>query len=449
MDFTNIENFKRFLWYNRNKITLNNIKTECNKKDNTLLEKRIFILRNRLRKYSSYNNIVKHKERNNNNMIKERVKNNAMELVNSNYNRAYKLVKTELKNHFGKTYKFPWNADNKNLFKFISKYNDKFKKAVSGDIYSNTLSDSRYYIKFDNHTFGILSTGIFTSYANIEESKIFEERHDRSDIELYIFGRYYKKYCRVLDKIIKYKSNKVIDIYNVNYKNEDLNITYTFTSNRSDSTLYFENNECKKICNHIDKFNNEREFYKSKELSYKTGILLYGEPGTGKSTLAKVLAGKYNRSIINISISDIENLDLNYISLLIKNEGADGEKFIILFEDIDTLFLNRQDEDTVDNRKVINKLLQFLDSNTSPDDVIFIATTNHKERLDEALLRDGRFDLKLEIKPLSKPDVIYSFAKSFGVNKHNVDNVLDVYSGNKYNQSYLQNVFLKLKEQEL
>ena len=46
-----------------------------------------------------------------------------------------------------------------------------------------------------------------------------------------------------------------------------------------------------------------------------------------------------------------------------------------------------------------------MDSNTSPTDVIFIATTNHIERLDKAITREGRFDLKINVKGLLKNDV--------------------------------------------
>ena len=93
-------------------------------------------------------------------------------------------------------------------------------------------------------------------------------------------------------------------------------------------------------------------------------------------------------------------------------------------EDIDTLFLNREDgESSKDDQAIINKLLQFLDSNTSPNDVIFIATTNHKERLDEALLREGRFDIKVEVKPL-KDDEAREFCKSFYLDDKQTEDII-------------------------
>lgn len=50
----------------------------------------------------------------------------------------------------------------------------------------------------------------------------------------------------------------------------------------------------------------------------------------------------------------------------------------------------------------IKQLLQFLDSSQSPNNVIFIATTNYIDRLDHALVRKGRFDLKIELDDFNK-----------------------------------------------
>ena len=155
---------------------------------------------------------------------------------------------------------------------------------------------------------------------------------------------------------------------------------------------------------------------------YKTGILLWGSPGTGKTSLVKAIASKYNRSIAALNVSNLKNIDLNKLTQSINYD--ENRKYIVLMEDIDTLFLNREDgESSKDDQAIINKLLQFLDSNTSPNDVIFIATTNHKERLDEALLREGRFDIKVEVKPL-KDDEAREFCKSFYLDDKQTEDII-------------------------
>jgi ATP-dependent 26S proteasome regulatory subunit len=125
------------------------------------------------------------------------------------------------------------------------------------------------------------------------------------------------------------------------------------------------------------------------------------------------------------------------------------QEYIVLLEDIDTLFLNREYEDTdKEARKVINKLLQFLDSNSSPNNVIFIATTNYVDRLDKALLRAGRFDIKVEVKALDYQGTV-KFGESFGLSRSMIDSICmkHVEEGEDikkqlYNQSTLQIEFI-------
>ena len=138
--------------------------------------------------------------------------------------------------------------------------------------------------------------------------------------------------------------------------------------------------------------------------------------------------------------------------MLINND--DYDEYVVLLEDIDTLFLNRDEvggkaDDSKSYNDIINQLLQFLDSNTSPNNVIFIATTNHLDRIDQALLRDGRFDLKVEVRGLKKQDV-HNMVESFGVSEGYTDSVIRDYqeavnndNPSLYNQSKLQNIIIK------
>ena len=95
-------------------------------------------------------------------------------------------------------------------------------------------------------------------------------------------------------------------------------------------------------------------------------------------------------------------------------------------------------------RGILNKLLQFLDSNNSPNDVIFIATTNY---IEDALIRDGRFDLKIELKELEKEDV-YKFCSSFDLITDESTEIINEYDSSRkndsttYNQSQIQNLIL-------
>jgi chaperone BCS1 len=102
---------------------------------------------------------------------------------------------------------------------------------------------------------------------------------------------------------------------------------------------------------------------------------------------------------------------------------------IILFEDFDMYFGNKdiskkQDdvitEDMIiigsqdmDEKSAQNLVFQMLDGEFSMEDVIYIATTNHIEQIDEAMIRHGRFDIQEEIKYFDH-DLAVEFLKSFG-----------------------------------
>ena len=146
----------------------------------------------------------------------------------------------------------------------------------------------------------------------------------------------------------------------------------------------------------------------------------------------------------------INNINLSEVAGLITRDIYDN--YIVLLEDIDTALNNldrEDDKDSAESNKVINSLLQFLDSNTSPTNVIFIATTNYIDRLDSALVRSSRFNLKIETKELNKNDAI-KMGKNFELSDEQIKNAIDKYYKDKpdsktINQSDIQNYFLDEK----
>ena len=137
------------------------------------------------------------------------------------------------------------------------------------------------------------------------------------------------------------------------------------------------------ILKHIDKFLANREMYMKRNLPYKTGVLLEGPPGTGKSSIANMIATEYNCDMVLINMSEFSKINTDFLATTI---NADDKFYVVVLEDIDCVIGDRQDEnDDLENKKNVNKLLQFLDSTSSPTNVVFVATTNHVEKLDDAI----------------------------------------------------------------
>ena len=151
------------------------------------------------------------------------------------------------------------------------------------------------------------------------------------------------------------------------------------------------------LTGYLDQWLQANEFFVSKGLAFKLGILFYGPPGTGKTTLAQALAAHYHIDMFILSASDFSQ---KVIDKLKKLELAFPK--ILLIEDIDYIFGRRENEIDKEQREQSNLLLQFLDGTHSIQNLITIATTNDIDSLDPAIIRPGRFDLKVHMDNINK-----------------------------------------------
>ena len=153
-----------------------------------------------------------------------------------------------------------------------------------------------------------------------------------------------------------------------------------------------------------------KDWYDKNKLVYKVGILLYGKPGVGKSSLITAMAERFNvHEIFYLSPSALD-CESSRINKVINDYicHKDDKVKIIVIEDIDIIFEERKKSPAR-----LHNLLQMLDGVDSLSNVIYIATTNYIDRLDSALIRAGRFDVRIEISEFDKSDA-KKFVKMFG-----------------------------------
>lgn len=134
------------------------------------------------------------------------------------------------------------------------------------------------------------------------------------------------------------------------------------------------------------------QWYTDRGIPYRRGYLLYGPPGSGKTSVIQALAGHldYNICILNLAEATLTDDRLNH---LMNNVPA---RSLLLLEDVDSAFSNRKqssDQGYVSG-VTFSGLLNALDGVASADERIIFMTTNHPERLDPALIRPGRVDFQ-------------------------------------------------------
>ncbi len=127
------------------------------------------------------------------------------------------------------------------------------------------------------------------------------------------------------------------------------------------------------------------------------GVLLVGSPGTGKTLLAKAVAGEANVPFFSISGSDFEEMFVGVGASRVRSlvqQAAEVAPCIIFIDEIDAVGHTR-DARFSTNDQTLNQLLGELDGFDSSKGVVILAATNRPEILDKALLRAGRFDRRV------------------------------------------------------
>lgn len=141
----------------------------------------------------------------------------------------------------------------------------------------------------------------------------------------------------------------------------------------------------------MQRFLDSWEWYRKTGVPYRRSYLLYGEPGNGKTSAVKALAGAFDMNIYLVMLSDPDITDNRVNDLLSKV----ADRNILLLEDIDCAFVKRERRNGKEGGLTFAGLLNAIDGVASAEGRIIFMTTNHVERLDPALIRPGRADVKL------------------------------------------------------
>ena len=132
------------------------------------------------------------------------------------------------------------------------------------------------------------------------------------------------------------------------------------------------------------------------------GVLLYGKPGTGKTLIAKAIAGEADVPFISMSGSEFIEMFAGLGASRVRKLFEKARKMapcIIFIDEIDAIGSRRTSNSgaETENNQTLNQLLVEMDGFGSEETIIVLAATNRPEMLDKALLRPGRFDRRITI----------------------------------------------------
>ncbi|KAF3440705.1 hypothetical protein FNV43_RR18991 [Rhamnella rubrinervis] len=224
---------------------------------------------------------------------------------------------------------------------------------------------------------------------------------------------------------------RVLKMYTLNRSScdginwESINLEHPATF----ETLAMDPNLKSSVIEDLNRFVRRKEFYKKVGRAWKRGYLLYGPPGTGKSSLVAAMANYLNFDIYDLQLANIfRDSDLRKLLL------ATANRSILVIEDIDCSVdipdrlgvgvgdgLKKGDEKNSSRTSLtLSGLLNFIDGlwSSCGDERIIIFTTNHKDRLDPALLRPGRMDMHIHMSYCTYPGFKLLASNYLGIDGH-------------------------------
>lgn len=233
---------------------------------------------------------------------------------------------------------------------------------------------------------------------------------------------------------------------------------------RKIDTVILKEGQLEDIKKDVTDFLDSEEWYHDRDIPYTRGYLLYGQPGTGKTSFIKAISTLTQRHMHYLMLNNVQD-DTMLLDLLSKIDYA---KTILTIEDIDCMTKIIEDrnkkedvevykkkdkkdkkdkEDKNPNQLTLSGLLNALDGIFNNNGRILVMTTNHPEVLDEALIRPGRIDRKLLFSYCDKYQIKGIFNMMYSDIKELDYSELDKIEEHKYSPADITSLFLRYRNE--
>lgn len=201
--------------------------------------------------------------------------------------------------------------------------------------------------------------------------------------------------------------------------------------------LFLPDGMKKQIRGTVEGFLASKEFYASKRIPWKRGILFFGSPGSGKTTTIKTIISTYDFKPVTVMTGQQTNDEVITEAF---EYAQEQEPALLYFEDLDTLLGN--------GNVSLSHFLNLMDGVNSRNGILVIATANDLSRLggamDAVLDRPSRFDRKWEF-PLPTEDLAIKYLKKWYGNTISVKNLNFIVKNaveKKFSYAYLKELYI-------
>jgi chaperone BCS1 len=163
-------------------------------------------------------------------------------------------------------------------------------------------------------------------------------------------------------------------------------------NNRKLDSVVLKAGQKESILADLNRFFASHDRYETLGIPWRRGYLLYGPPGTGKTSLVTAIASEMALNVCVLSLASPTVTDEKIGNLL----SSVPQRSVILIEDVDAFFRQRDKADA--GVKVsYSGFINALDGVAAHEGSVVFLTTNHPELIDEAAIRSGRVDFRLEL----------------------------------------------------
>jgi len=335
-----------------------------------------------------------------------------------------------------------WQRDIKNktfimVKKYLeSKFSDKIKMMLHDNIRTMTFENKGKIV--DKYNGSDVTINYYTKNDDIDIDKhancIFELNVKKADLVNYM--EHISSYVLKNSPSFQY----IIDT-NIEINNETKNSVVTLVKKINTTKKTFTNNPYSdNVMNNFVKdcenFVKDKKFYEERGMNHKRGYLFAGIPGSGKTTLVKIISKMYGCDIYVIAMSSITSNKIlaDVMSKIDADLTSDRNLHICLYEDFDrSIFMDGKSDVSMD------VFLNIIDGVDTPEGRISIFTANDSKKIlsHDALTRPGRIDKIIEFTHCTKTQISQMYEMFY--NKTFPKNIETV---NKYSSATVMNMLI-------